>query len=139
MALAAKLDRGTAHIDADLLLPPATQAPQLRSREGGCRDSRLGGRTNGERGGERWFAAGQAHGTECGGRLAGVPPESGQCAVERGKGCHSGEIILYTYSLRKTVSDAASRAEIVSRRPARPNRHQGYPAGGRASRDIQQG
>src|ERR1051325_1896502 len=78
VALAAKLDRGVAHLDADLLLPPCTQPPQLGGCERGCRDGGLRGSSDGERGGERWLAAGQSSGVERGPGLAREPPQRGE-------------------------------------------------------------
>ena len=77
--LAAKFDRGVAHLDADLLLPPGAQPPQFRGRERGRRDARLRGGADGERGGECGLAAGEGHDVERGFALARMPPQRGKC------------------------------------------------------------
>ena len=78
VALAAKFDRRVAHVDADLLLPPGTQLPQLGRGKCGCRDARLRGNADGERGGERGLGAGQRHCVERGIGLARMPPQRGK-------------------------------------------------------------
>ena len=64
--LAAKFDRGVAHVDADLLLPPGAQPPQLGGRERGRRDARLRGGADREGGGQYGLAAGEGHRVERG-------------------------------------------------------------------------
>ena len=78
VALAAKLDRGIAHIDADGLLPAAAEPPQLRRRKRrGC-DARLRGGADGKRGGERRLASAQGHRLERSIRLARNAPQRGE-------------------------------------------------------------
>src|ERR1043165_5830747 len=104
VALAAKLDRSVAHLDADLLLPPRTKPPQLGGRKRRCRDGGLRGSADGERGGQRRFGAGERHGIECSSGLARGVPEGRQCGFRRGSACHSPEIILYRSCLRKSTA-----------------------------------
>src|SRR5947209_16384688 len=75
VALAAKLDRRTAHVDAHALLPSCAQSPQLGGRERCRRDARLCGGADGERGRERPLAAGQRDRVERFLALPGVTPQ----------------------------------------------------------------
>src|SRR5947209_10661517 len=78
VALAAKLDRGIAHVDAHALLPSCAQPPQLGGGERCSRDARLCGGADGERGRERRLAAGQHDRIERFLALPGVAPQRGE-------------------------------------------------------------
>src|SRR5690349_3144106 len=83
VAFAAKFDGCVTHRDADLLLPPGAQPPQLGCCEGGGRDARLRGGADGEGRRECGLGAGESHGIERGARSTCMFPEASQCLLWR--------------------------------------------------------
>ena len=78
VALAAELDPGVAHVDADALPPAGAQMPQFIGGERRCGDRGLRRRADGEGRGQRGFGSGQGDGLQPDNRLVCDAPKIGE-------------------------------------------------------------
>ena len=88
VALAAELDAGVAHVDADALPPAGPQMPQFVGGERGGGDGGLRRRADRERRGQRRFRAGQGDRLKPGLGLAGGAPQIGENFLRGGGSAH---------------------------------------------------